>query len=590
MKNSIAHLNHKKNNNKHNNKNCLKYIALCCFPFSVLAQQPTLSPQQLQLLDQQINTSRERINVPLPKTKNFDFRIQSPEKAALPKAVDEIQFDVKGFEFEGMTYYKPEEVNDLFTALTQQKVSLDAIRKAVDALEQRYRERGFFLTRVFIPPQQVKDAVFKIKVLEGYIQNIFVEGPDEKINEQIRHLSSSLTGKRPLDLTSLERVLLLINDLPGISGSGVLKQGAELGSSDLILSTASLPQSHIISVNNSGSNITGPVSLNYNGTFTQPFGVNGALNFSVTGTGHRLEEVQSAQVRYSRTIGESGLQGSFGGLASRALPNGTSKALDLRSDAYSISPRLRYPLLRSRAHSVYIDTGLNINRNFTSLAGTALINDRSSVAELTANWSTNGWLNGNQNWSLSLFRGTSLFLPTQKGNTLASTVGFEPQFTKMTSTFVRTQKLPDAFSVQILAAGQYTPDKLAASETIVFGGPFIGRGFDPARIVGDKGIGGLIELRYDSNIELSPIIGRLQFYTSWDKAITYTKAVADFNGSSQPLVPFARRDLSSAALGVRFSVLKEHYLDFQIAHGNRKDTSPDARHNPRLLMNAVMRF
>ncbi len=586
MKNFIAYLNNKKNNNI----NCLKYIGLCCFPFTVVAQQPTLSQQQLQLLEQQINTSRERINVPLPKIQNFDFRIQAPEKSALPKAVDEIQFDVKGFEFDGMAYYKPEEVNDLFAPLIQQKVGLDAIRKVVDALEQRYREQGFFLTRVFIPPQQVKHGIFKIKVLEGYIQNIFVEGPDEKINERIHHLSAFLTSKRPLDLTSLERVLLLINDLPGVSGSGVLKQGTELGTSDLMLSTASLPQLHTISLNNSGSNITGPVSLNYNGTFAQPFGVDGALNFSLTGTGQRLEEVQSAQVRYSRAIGDSGLQGFFGGLASRALPDGTSKALDLRSDAYFISPRLRYPLLRSRTHSVYIDTGLNVNRNFTSLAGTALINDRSSVVELTANWSANGWLNGNQNWSLSLFRGTGLFSPTPKGSPLASTVGFEPQFTKMTSTFLRTQKLPDAFSMQIFAVGQYTPDKLAASETIVFGGPFIGRGFDPARIAGDKGIGALIELRYDSSIELSPIIGRLQFYASLDKAITYTKAVADFNGSNPPLVSFARRDLSSVGLGVRFAVLKEHYLDFQVARANRKDTSPDARHNPRLLMNAVMRF
>eukprot|EP01041_Mallomonas_annulata_P028626 gene28626-50499_t len=54
----------------------------------------------------------------------------------------------------------------LFAPLLNKKVGLSAIRDAASALEAKYRERGFFLVRVFIPPQQVNAGIFKVQVIE----------------------------------------------------------------------------------------------------------------------------------------------------------------------------------------------------------------------------------------------------------------------------------------------------------------------------------------------------------------------------------------------------------------------------------------
>jgi hemolysin activation/secretion protein len=548
------------------------------------AQLPT--EQQRQQFEQQ---SRERVPAPLPRTPNFDLRIQAPEKSALPKSVEEIQFEVKGFEFEGMSYFSTEETMALFQALVDQKTSLEAVRNAADQLEKKYRDLGFFLTRVFIPPQQVKDGVFKIRVIEGYIGQVFVEGPSEGMNNQITQLTAALINKKPLDLATLERVLLLINDIPGASGSGVLRQGAELGTSDLVITAAPSPDSNVLTFSNTGSNSTGPLSLNYNGNFQQPFGQTGSLNFGLTGTGSRMEEVQSAVVRYSNAIGGSGLQGSFGGLASRALPGGSAKPLDIRSDSYSISPRLRYPLQRSRSSSVYVDLGLSVNRSFTTLAGQPLSNSRSSVAELTGSWALNGWLDGTQNFSVSMFKGTGLFTPSREDAPLTDP-GFTQRFTKYVGNFTRTQTLPNNFSLQMQVSGQYLPSdqKLAASESVAFGGPFIGRGFDAAHIAGDRGVGGLLELRYDSAVELAPTIGKIQFYGSFDHANAYILGKQRADG--QALTEFQARQLTSKAVGMRFPFLKDNLVDLQVADAHRKLTNEDARRNPRFLINVMMRF
>lgn len=585
---------------------CMAALAASAALTQVHAQTSTnLTPAQEQQLrqqiDQQTNISRDRVQTPFPRTPNFDLRIQAPEKSAVPKAIEEIQFEVKGFEFEGMSLYKREDILPLFADIVGTKTGLEPIRKAVETLENRYRDQGYFLTRVFIPPQQVKDGIFRIRVIEGSIGQVFVEGADDGINGKVLALAKRLIGKKPLDLASLERVLLLINDIPGASGSGVLRQGADLGASDLVITTTPAPDVHLMTLNNTGSNATGPNSVGYNATLAQPFGLNGSLNAGVTGIGGSLNEVQSTVFRYSTAIGGSGLQGSIGALASRALPGSkTARDLGLKSDSYSISGRLRYPLQRSRMSSVYFDTGMAYNRSDTRagkademLAAAINKGDKSTVVEATLSWALNGWMDGVQNVNLSFFHGTTLFSALTDSNDIyASTPGFEPRFKKISSLFTRTQTLPNKFSLQTVFQTQYTRDKLAAGESIAFGGSFIGRGFDPASIVGDRGWGALLELRYDSDVNVMPTIGKIQFYASYDHGHTRVSQFRFLNRDTNSFdnAGGTEATLSSRAFGMRFPLLKDNLIDLQFANAHRQINGEDLRGSPRILLSALVRF
>jgi hemolysin activation/secretion protein len=598
---------HNPSHNQQSNSHIFLALLMAVGTPNAWAQTPSPADQQQQLqqLRQQLdNLSRDRVPAPLPTTPKFDLRIQAPEKSAVPKSIEEIQFEVKGYEFEGMTFVSTARALAFFEGTIGQKVSLDAVRKGSEALEALYREQGFFLTRVFIPPQQVKDGVFKIRVIEGAIGQVFVEGADEGINQQVLSLAKSLIGKKPLDLASLERVLLLINDIPGASGSGVLRQGSELGASDLVITTSPGPDINLVTMNNTGSNATGPFSMSYNGTFQQPLSLNGSLNVGVTGTGSQLQEVQSTTVRYSRALGGSGLQGSIGGIASRALPGGTvSRALGLQSDIYSISGRLRYPVQRSRTSSVYFDTGLSLNRSTTKaplgpMEVQQAINkgDKSTVAEATVSWALNGWMDGIQNVNLSFFHGTTLFNAfTDANEPTTATPGFEPRFKKFASTFTRTQTLPNKFSLQTIGQVQYTRDKLSSSELIGFGGPFIGRGFDPGAISGDRGWGGLLELRYDSDVNVMPTIGKIQFYLSYDHGVVRATQY-EFLDRSDPTNPTTanaggtQMRRTSKAMGMRFPLLKDNLLDVQLADAFKEINGEGVRGSPRFLVSAVVRF
>ncbi len=545
---------------------------------------PSQRAEQLRQLDQQTNISRDRVpGAPLP-VPGLDLRILTPEKSIVPKAVDELEFEVTRVEVEGATYFSRAVVDALLAPLLNRKIGLTALREAANMLENLYRERGMFLARVFIPPQQLQQGVFTIRVVEGHIDQVLVEAPDAAMGGRVDTFARQLVGVRPLDLANLERVLLLLNDLPGVTATAVLRPGAELGSSQLLITVVPAGNLYMGTFNNTGSNTTGPYALSYNATLQQPFGSPGQLTVGVTAGGTAANDfsgIRSLVTRYAQAVGNHGAIVSFGGVLSQSHPSGAVSSLDIQSDAVSISPRLRYPLLRSRSSSLYLDTGLALNRSQTTSAGTPLTSDRATVADLAATWVLSGWGGGSQTLGLGVFKGLKWFGAMDKDAPLPSATGFEPTFTKYTLNFQRTQGLPQSFSLRFNLNGQYTRDKLLAGEQLSFGGSTIGRGFIPSAIVGDQGLGAILELRYDLKPYPAAAIGDAQVYLSVDRASTRTVPVSG-NAST-------RSHLSSTALGVRLSVNKNVQLDLRFAKANQ-DIADEQRLERGLLLETLVRF
>lgn len=545
---------------------------------------PRLTSEQFQQIEQ-LNQLLPRIPNPLPVTPKLDLRILAPEKSAIPKAVDEIEFTLSGVNVVGATYFSKAEVDRFFTHLVNQNVGLSELREAASALERKYRERGFFLARVFVPPQQIKDGIFKIQVVEGYISQVFVDGQNDAMNEEVASFARRLVDLRPLDLAGLERVLLIINDLPGVSVTAVLRPGVDLGSSELLLTAKPLGNIYLGIFNNNGSQTTGPYSLGYSATLQQPFNSLGQLNIGLTASGKNsndLEGIRSAVARYSQALGSSGLTLSLGGLLGESKPGGALEQLDIKSNSTSLSPRLRYPLLRSRASSVYLDAGLAINNNVTTAAGAALNHDRYSVVDVLTSWVLNGWMNGTQSVGLGVAKGLNAFGSMDRTALHASTADFEPAFTKYALNVQRTQLLPNQFSAYISGNLQYSRDRLLGAERIAFGGSIIGRGFPAGIMAGDKGLGMVLELRRDLHFGWDRWIQKPQMYVSVDSAVIHT--------NSSPTIEGTRSHLSSIAIGTRFVLLKDTQLDFRLATATQKLVTDDSRRNKRLLIEAITRF
>ena len=295
-----------------------------------------------------------------------------------------------------------------------------------------------------------------------------------------------------------------------------------------------------------------------------------------------FDGVRSVNARYSQAIGTRGLILSFGGSRSLAKPGDYLESLSIVSNAYSISPRLRYPLQRSRDSSVYLDAGLAINSNETTVAGEMLTRDKSSVSDLGLSWVLNGWMGGTQMLGLGVSRGLKVLGAMDKDAALPSAAGFEPEFVKYMMTFQRLQALPNRFSLRMQALGQYTHDKLLVGEQIVFGASTIGRGFAPAIIAGDKGLGAMVELRYGLNAGALRWFGSPQLYLSRDWADTRTVATAATAASSA--------SISSDAVGLRFTLNKKTSVDLRMAHAIQKIDTRDPQRNNKIYAEVITQF
>lgn len=532
-------------------------------------------------LPPQGDISRQRVQpLPLPPA-DYEFRIQNPERSAVPRSVDEITFSVRSIRIVGATHFPDDTVKAFFTPLEGRTIMLDDLRQAAQKLEDLYREKGFFLTRVFISPQQVKDGVLEVRVLEGYIGAAFVEAPNQPSRHHVEKFLKPVIGQRPAQFRDLEDRLLLINDTPGLSANSVLRQGADAGSSEILVTASKLPNSYRASFGNTGSQSLGPRSYGVGTTLNQPFARPGALDIDLSTAGDKFTELRSVSLRYASPVGHRGTVLTLGGLLAYARPGGAVAVLDIRSRVISLNSRLRVPLLRSRANSVYWDADLTLNRSRTNALGQPLIDDRTTVAQAGLTWQQADWLKGATTITLAVSHGLNLFGAIERSDPLASVQGFKPDFTKLTYSLQRTQGLAPRLTFQFNVQGQYTADRLLSGELISFGGPQIGRGYDPSVVAGDRGLGVMGEMQYRAPLNLGKLTDSAVIYGFGD----WARATSLADGAS----PKTTDHISSAGFGVRTILYGHALVDMQLADA-RRTMGSGVDHAPRFNVTASLFF
>ncbi len=556
--------------------------------FGLLFFSKIVYSQQI-IIPRDADTSRLRPpTLPLPSTPKFDLRIESPEKSPVAKAVDDIEFKVNNIKIEGADYYPRKEVFELFEKLIGKKISLEDLRNSVSNLENKYRSDGFFLVRVLIPPQEVTDGIFTIKVVEGYIDAAFAEGGTGAAQKKIESLVSKVVGKKPIDLITLERVLLLLNDLPGISGSGVLRQGDKIGASELIISLNNIPpKSFSMSINNGASKTMGLLSTNFNATLNNPFEhLASTLGFGLSAS-VKNNNLRAWNSSYAQSFGNNGAIFSFSGLVADAEPKGSLKALGIISKSYSLAPRIRYPLKRGRQESYYFELGLTSGKSKTTLQSSSITIDKSTVADMAFSITNDVWLGGSTQLNISAFHGLDWFGSYDKKTAVPSVANFKQKFTKFKFSVNHTQ--PIATNVLTLKANlqaQWTDNKLLAGEQISFGGTLIGKGYDGGAVAGDKGFGLSFELSKNFASKPIPFLSNanLELYAFIDYAEAYILA------DSVSSVLASNSYLGSHGFGVRINDAAGLSIDFMAAEARNTFPSADARGNPRYILSLTQSF
>jgi len=526
-----------------------------------------------------VTPGRDRPLPQIPTQPDFDFTIEAPSRSRVPRSVSELHFQLNDIRIEGAVTLPAESFRPLYQSLIGKEVTVADILDVADAIEDAYRARGFVLSHAYVPPQRVKDGVFTIDVVEGYVAAVTVEGGDPDTQELVKRYLEPVLAERPLSLGSMEHGLLLANDIAGVTAAGVLRPAPDQpGASDLVVTLVQRTWTGGLGVDNRGSAFSGIWTLAGDVEYNSPTGVGDQLAASIA-TAPDVSQRITGQLRYRRPIGTQGIVGSMNVTVTHGQPGSTLTAFNLLTDSYAVGPRLSYPIIRTRAETLQVEGGFTVQDATVTSLGQPFSHDQWRVFDLGATYVRSGFLGGTSTLSVDLAKGLPIFGATPDGSFNLSHPGADTDFTKLTATLRHTRELIGPLSLAFVGQLQAAFAPLVTGEQMTFGGAQIGRGYDPGAVSGDQGAGASIELRYDEHLP-KLFVDTLQPYIYFDAG-----KVTNFHA------PGSAQQVASTGMGVRFFLPYSITADVELSQTLHAVAGSDnGKKATKLLMDAAIRF
>ena len=148
------------------------------------------------------------------------------------------RFKVEKYLIAGNTVLAPGQLGQVLTNLPAAfgtNVSFDDIKAQLADLQMAYRERGFVTVSVGLPPQKLTNATVKIKVTEGRLSSIRVEGNQWFSTPNVLRALPSLHTNMLLNSHVFQRELDLANANRNRQVYPVISPGLEPGTTELLL-------------------------------------------------------------------------------------------------------------------------------------------------------------------------------------------------------------------------------------------------------------------------------------------------------------------------------------------------------------------
>ena len=288
----------------------------------------------------------------------------------LPPGADAARFFLADIVVDGATVYGAADLRPLFAEFVQTEISLATLYGIASAIETRYREDGYILSRAIVPAQSVSDGVYRIQVIEGYVTNVVLEGEIGRSRGLVERYLNRIPESRPVNIADIERYLLLMNDLPGISGTGVLRpSGAEVGAAELVVTAERKRFDGFALWDNRGSEFTGEQGLAL-GASANSFTAFGEQTELVLFSALDDEEQRVGQITYEQQIGSDGLK--IRGTASygESEPGGSLEPAEIEQETTFFSLQVEYPYVRSRRFNFTVSAGFDyIDQESAALSG-----------------------------------------------------------------------------------------------------------------------------------------------------------------------------------------------------------------------------
>ena len=429
----------------------------------------------------------------------------------VPANAAAIKFTLKQIVLEGVTVYQESELQPLYAALLNREISFAEIYVLANALTTRYRNDGYILSQVIVPAQSVESGVVRLQAIEGYVSEVQFEGMEVEPGDLLHAYAQKIQAQRPLRAATLERYLLLMNDLPGaFVRATLLPSKTQRGAAEMRLQVAQRSALGGVSVDNRGSEALGFARYQADGDLNSIFGLQEKIGVRVATSGDKKLEFES--VSYEQPLGTEGGKINLTLNRVRSTPNLANAFIVLESESASDSATFNYlyPVLRSRSENLYLRAGLSAYNGESYLFSVLETEERIRAVRIGVNYDLADRFNGINVIDLEYAQGLRGLGASRAGDAFLSRAAGRPDFSKINLYAARLQALSENWSMLGAFSGQYAFNDLLSPELYGYGGEQFGRGYDASELTGDHGAALKFELRYKlprSLTELSTLYG-----------------------------------------------------------------------------------
>lgn len=511
-----------------------------------------------------------------------------------PPGAEQISFVLKEVLLEGNKVFSAQQLKPQWAQLLGKTISLtDAYKIAAD-ITVHYRNQGYILSRAILPPQEIVNGVVEIELVEGYIDSVVIEGELTGAKFQIEEKIKAIKASRPLHSSVIERYMLLINDLPGVSATSLLRPSPTAqGASELVIVVEETPVNASVSFDNRGTRFVGSLQQIATVNLANILGLYDATEIRLIRAqgldliSHR--ELRAGSIKHTQLLTSEGTSLELSAARTLTSPGSTLADLNVRGRATFGSVLLTHPVVRSRRENLSLQLGFNYLNSYVRTgpggAVSTLSDDRTRWLRAIVTSDFVDQFRGINLLRLEIQHGLDILGAAGTGSENPSRENGRADFTKINFDFVRDQDLGVGFSLFGAITGQYAFHQLLTSHEFGFGGRVFGRGYDPSEIAGDHGAAGKLELRYGSESDLD-FLETYQLFGFADYG-------AVWRIDSRRLTGGARDSAASAGVGVRLNFTQNIFGSFSIAKPLTRDPAisrDDGKKSPRWFFSITARL
>lgn len=432
-------------------------------PLTTLSLAQT-APDAGSLLQQ---LERDRKPAPPPKA--------LPARPAEPSAIQPLPgstVTVSSFRFVGNTLIGSDRLLPAVAEYLNRPLSFAQLQAATTAVAQVYRQAGW-IVRAYLPQQDIVGGVVTIQIVEAVFGGAKLEGPPAQrvsLKQIQRGLDAHQSEGAPLNADAIDRALLLADDLPGVSVTGSLRQGAQPSQTELVIKLTDEPLlMGEATLDNAGSRSTGAQRLSANLNFTSPLELGDLLSANLIHT----EGSDYLRLGGTLPVGANGWRmGANASAMNYRLVAPEFAALNSKGSSNSIALEASYPLIRSRLQNLYFSASAE-HKNFDNQANGATATRYGANAlslSLSGNHFDKAGGGGANSASLTLTHGQIDLggSPNQAADAASSQT--DGSYSKLRYSLSRQQVITDVLSLFGALSGQWASKNLDSSEKFYLGG------------------------------------------------------------------------------------------------------------------------